>query len=188
MAIFFTADTHFGHTNIIKYDNRPFTSAQEMNEALIANWNCKVAPTDTVYHLGDVSIMRPERTREILERLNGKIYLIRGNHEKSAEHKLCCDRFEWIKDYFFLSLNGGIQIALFHYALRTWNKTHHGAWHLFGHSHGRLTVPEESLCLDVGVDSWSYAPVSLQTLHERIGVKIKARSEKIGSSRGVVQQ
>ncbi len=72
MAIFFTADTHFGHTNIIKYDNRPFASAAEMNEALVANWNCKVSPTDTVYHLGDVSILRPERTHEILERLNGK--------------------------------------------------------------------------------------------------------------------
>ena len=138
MSFFFIGDTHFGHSNIIRYDGRPFSSVDEMNEALIANWNRVVRDRDTVYHLGDVSMLRPEKTRAILDRLNGKICLIRGNHERAAEDKLCRDRFEWIKDYHFLSLNGGIQIALFHYALRVWNKAHHGAWHLYGHSHGRL--------------------------------------------------
>lgn len=79
MTVFFTSDTHFGHSNVIRYDKRPFRDVTEMNEALIKNWNRAVSPSDTVYHLGDVSILRPEKTREILYSLNGKIFLIRGD-------------------------------------------------------------------------------------------------------------
>jgi calcineurin-like phosphoesterase family protein len=150
MTVFFTSDTHFGHTNIIRYDPRPFAGVQEMNEALIKNWNSVVGPKDTVYHLGDVSILRPSSTKEILARLQGRICLIRGNHEKSAEHRLCRDRFEWIKDYHFLKLDGRVSIALMHYAMRVWDHSHHGAWHLFGHSHGHLSLPEGVFALDVG--------------------------------------
>ncbi len=168
MTLYFTADTHFGHSNILRYDKRPFADVNEMNEALITNWNRAVNPTDSVYHLGDVSMLRPERTREILDRLNGRIYLIRGNHDRAAEHKLCRDRFEWIKDYHFLKLDGGVMIALMHYAMRIWDRHHHGAWHLYGHSHGRLNLPQDVLALDVGVDSWEFMPVALQTIKTRM--------------------
>ena len=164
MTVFFTGDTHFGHSNIIRYSNRPFESAALMNEALISNWNKAIGPQDSVYHIGDVSILRPERTKEILDRLNGKIYLIRGNHDDSAEHKLCRDRFEWIKDYYFAAFHNEIRIALFHYAMRTWNKKHHGAWHLYGHSHGNLPPIEGEFSLDIGTDCWNYSPISLETL------------------------
>lgn len=180
MTIFFTADTHFGHKNIIKYCNRPFETALEMNEALIANWNKVVQQTDTVYHLGDVAVLRPERTREILDRLNGRIYLITGNHDRSAKHALCASRFEWIKDYFCLKLNGGVQIALFHYAMRVWDKRHWGAWQLYGHSHGSLPSEANSFALDVGVDCWNYSPVSLQMIQaemEKRGWKPKKKPQ-----------
>jgi calcineurin-like phosphoesterase family protein len=72
MTVFFTADTHFGHTNIIKHVGRPFTSVEDMDKTIIRNWNRAVCPTDTIYHLGDVSTHRPQRTREILHLLNGK--------------------------------------------------------------------------------------------------------------------
>lgn len=166
MTVFFTADTHFGHSNVIRYDKRPFRDVTEMNETLIKNWNRVVGPTDTVYHLGDVSILRPEKTREILYSLNGKIFLIRGNHDKAAEHKLCASRFEWIKDYFFLGLNGGIKIALMHYAMRVWDRKHYGSWHLYGHSHGKLPPADGTLAVDVGVDSWNYTPVSLEQIKD----------------------
>ena len=95
--IWFVSDTHFGHKNILKYTKRPFSSVEEMDEILIANWNNRVKEEDEVYHLGDVALCSPNKLRKILDRLKGKIYLIRGNQDRSAE--ACRDRFEWIKDY-----------------------------------------------------------------------------------------
>lgn len=168
MTIFFTADTHFGHKNIIRHCGRPFASIDEMNDAFITNWNKSVRPTDSVYHLGDFAVLRPEKAKELADRLNGKIYLIRGNHEQSAEHAKCRDRFEWIKEYFVLKPCATRSIVLFHYALRVWEKHHYGAWHLYGHSHGKLPSIEGACALDVGVDCWNYTPVSLNKIEEEM--------------------
>ena len=73
--IYFTSDTHFGHANIIKYCKRPFANVDEMNIALVAAWNAKVKPEDTVYHLGDVTFKR----LDMVPLLNGTKILIRGN-------------------------------------------------------------------------------------------------------------
>lgn len=81
MDIFFISDTHFYSDNIIKYCNRPFKDADDMNEKLIANWNSVVKPDDMVYHLGDFVMHQSENIPPILERLNGHICLVRGNHE-----------------------------------------------------------------------------------------------------------
>lgn len=76
------ADTHFGHTNVIKYENRPFKDAQDMDEKLIANWNNTVAKEDIVYMLGDFTLSRnKEYIKSLLQRLNGKIVLVMGNHD-----------------------------------------------------------------------------------------------------------
>ena len=86
--IFFTSDTHFFHKNIIKYCNRPFGSVEEMNEALVANWNSVVGPDDHVYHLGDFCFGNVEKWNWCLEpgRLNGHIHLILG--KKAIFHEL----------------------------------------------------------------------------------------------------
>ena len=76
MNCWFTSDLHFGHKNIIKYANRPFANVEEMNAALIKNWNELVKPEDYVYVLGDVSFMRMKDTLNILQQLNGKKGLI----------------------------------------------------------------------------------------------------------------
>ncbi|MBW4606355.1 MAG: metallophosphoesterase family protein [Hassallia sp. WJT32-NPBG1] len=162
--IWFTSDTHFGHKNILKYTSRPFSSIEEMDEVLIENWNSKVASDDEVYHLGDVGLYSPGKLRKILDKLNGKIYLIRGNHDESAQ--TCKDRFEWIKDYYELLMpdSDGYQgkqlIILFHYAMRVWQASHYGSYHLYGHSHGELPDDPNSLSFDVGVDCHNYAPIN----------------------------
>ena len=162
--IYFTSDHHFGHTNIIKYSNRPFNNVDEMNEELIKRWNSKIQPHDRVYHLGDVGLGSPDELREILHRLNGKIYLIKGNHEHAALQST--DRFEWVKDYYELGIkdpdapNGKQRIMLLHYAMRVWRSSFRGTWHLYGHSHGSLPDNINSLSFDVGVDCHDFYPLS----------------------------
>ena len=79
--IYFISDTHFNHLNIIKYCNRPFKSIEEMNETIINNWNETVKATDKIYHLGDLALGPKENFYNIASKLNGKKYLIRGNHD-----------------------------------------------------------------------------------------------------------
>lgn len=163
-TIYFTSDHHFGHQNIIKFSNRPFADVDEMNEMLIQKWNEKVKPEDEVYHLGDVGLISSGKLRKILERLNGKIYLIKGNHESAAQ--ACHSRFEWIKDYYELVVEdtefarGEQLIVLFHYALREWNASHYGSYHLYGHSHGTLPDDNTKLSFDIGVDCHNFYPLS----------------------------
>lgn len=167
--IWFTSDTHFGHANIIRFSKRPFRDVQQMDAMLIKNWNSVVGYQDDVYHLGDFSLTSAERSLRILEQLNGNIHLIKGNHEKSVlEKSFTREKFAWIKDYYELKVEdldarGNRQtIVLLHYAMKVWNKSHHGAWHLYGHSHGSLPDDINSLSFDVGVDSHNYFPISYE--------------------------
>ena len=82
--IYFTADLHFYHDNVIRFANRPFENSQQMNKALIKNWNDKIKPTDEVYILGDFTMKGHALAQEILYQLKGKKHLIKGNwHRKS---------------------------------------------------------------------------------------------------------
>ena len=79
--VFVTSDTHFNHTNIIRFCNRPFKNVAHMNETIISNWNRVVGPEDTVFHLGDFCLGGSAEWINVLNRLNGKKYLISGNHD-----------------------------------------------------------------------------------------------------------
>jgi calcineurin-like phosphoesterase family protein len=183
-----TSDTHFGHANVIKYSNRPFANADEMDEALIKNWNSLVKATDTIFHLGDFSFKEPE---QYLRRLNGKIIYIPGNHDQMFyKNKKLLDYFEnaamlheVTKRIDGVKFNlqaevkyddgdrGGL-IVLNHYANLVWNKSHHGAMMLHGHSHGSLRYPKEMRAMDVGVDPMGYFPIRLDDAVARLS-KIK---------------
>lgn len=166
--IYFTSDTHFFHNNIIRFCNRPYSSVEEMNEDLITRWNNVVQPEDEVYHLGDVGLGSPKKLTSILQRLNGKIYLIKGNHEKAALRSSNADRFEWVKDYYTMwqEVEGKKQfIVLFHYPIVSWHRAHYNSWMLFGHTHNNYQ-PEYGKTMDVGVDNplCNYAPISLDDI------------------------
>lgn len=168
MNAFFTADHHFGHANIIKYSKRPFSSLDEMDETMLSRWNEIIKPNDIVYHLGDLSFFNlNNQSRVLLERLNGVIFYIRGNHDKFNSK---IPRFEWVRDFAEIKI-GGQKITLCHYAMRVWNCSHHGAWHLYGHSHGSLPDDPNSLSFDVGVDCWDFYPVSFEQVAERMKQK-----------------
>ena len=158
--IWFTADTHYGHANILKFCElrSRFSSIQEHDETLIQNWNDVVQPEDTVYHLGDFCFSRdPDR---IFNRLVGNKHLILGNHDR--ERKIKHLPWGWIKRVYDLKVDKKTLIFLSHFAHRRWNKSHHGSLHLYGDSHGRL--PDFGKSTDVGVDCWDFAPVHLDTI------------------------
>lgn len=130
--IFYIADTHFGHKNIIRYDNRPFSTIEEMDEILINNWNKTVFNEDTVYILGDVSWYEEFGTKEILNQLNGHKVLIKGNHDQAAKKIPYC--FDKICDYLEISDNG-TKVIMSHYPILFWNGQFRDTVHLYGHVH-----------------------------------------------------
>lgn len=146
----FVSDLHLGHDNIIQYGKRPFANIDEMNEALIENWNRVVKPGDDVYFLGDFSYKSRENTLALRQRLNGTVFFIEGNHDKAA-HQIR-DTFAWYKEVHKARVCGK-DIFLSHYAHRVWNQSHHGVWHLYGHSHGSLPDDPNSLSFDAGIDN-----------------------------------
>ncbi len=166
MNTYFTSDTHWGHRNIIKYSNRPFKSVEEMDEAMINNWNSVVLPDDHIYHLGDVGFSDNTKVNKILNRLNGTIFHIKGNHDR----KLKTDRFTWSRDYFELYIQdkdcarGRQLIVLCHYPFLTWDKKHHNSWNIHGHCHGAIPIDLNAKRIDAGVDVWNYLPISYQQL------------------------
>lgn len=164
MNIFVTSDQHHGHAHVIRYCNRPFNSLDEMNETLITNHNSVVKSGDSVYHLGDFAFKTPE---VFLRRLNGRHILIKGNHD---DRKKCENAgFAWVKDVYGLKVDKKYYFWLSHYAHRAWNKSNHGSFHCFGHSHGNM--PDYGRSCDVGVDCWNYFPVSLEEVVSRLSDK-----------------
>lgn len=177
MGIFFIADTHFCHANIIKYCNRPFSSVSEMDETIIRNWNLAVGLSDTVYHLGDFGFVNLNRLNEIAKELNGIIHLIRGNHDHDNKLHALTWRFKEIVDRAVIKVpdvdtqSGQRVIVLDHYALRVWDRKHYGSWHFAGHSHGacKEILPqsiEGGLCCDVGVDVWGFRPIGYEEIRQ----------------------
>ncbi len=165
----FISDTHFGHANIIKYSKRPFTDVDHMNESMIANWNSKVRSTDTVFHLGDIGF--GNNLPKILNRLNGEIILIEGNHDpKLIRDPRIRNRFSRICDVYTLKYQGQ-EIFMSHYAHRVWNKSHRGGWHLYGHSHGSLPDDPNSRSFDVGVDCHNYFPLTFEEVKKIMDAK-----------------
>lgn len=160
MTVFFTSDTHFGHLSIIGSCKRPYRSSEEMDKALITRWNGIVSPGDTVYHLGDFCHRDAQNASDYLDRLNGGIHLIAGNHDGLTLQRHAA-RFASVNLISEIDISGQT-LVLCHYPMREWNGCYRGAWHLFGHVHGRLNHVRQGHCLDVGVDSNGYRPLSFE--------------------------
>jgi calcineurin-like phosphoesterase family protein len=149
---FFTADEHYGHHNIIKYCNRPFRNVDEMDEKIIKKHNEVVTSEDTVYHLGDFTLVKTfEEAEKYIKRLNGKHIFIKGSHDYWLSDN-CAKIIEFKEESYPL-------VIMCHYAMRVWSLSHYNSWQLFGHSHGQLK--EIGKQLDVGVDTNNFYPYSL---------------------------
>lgn len=161
--IFFTADTHFGHESTLKWEEPAWSIVEERDETIIRRWNETVGPTDTVYHLGDFAFRNARPVKEYRTRLNGHILLVPGNHDipsrgggkKRRELEEC---LEVLPDLVAVRLFRQ-KIVLCHYPMRSWRGSHHGTWHLHGHSHGDGTPWRGSI--DVGIMNHGYRPLCM---------------------------
>ena len=131
----YIADLHFDHANILAFDRRPFFDVQEMNEALIANWNSVVQSGDTTYILGDFCWGKEERWLQLLPRLAGKKVLVRGNHDLKSMSADCQAHFIQVCDYKELN-DAGRHVILCHYPMLFYNKAYNPkTYMLCGHVH-----------------------------------------------------
>ena len=186
--IWVSSDSHFFHKNIILYSQRPYRNIEEMNQALVDNWNSVVGEDDTIYFLGDFCFCPVPQAKEIFSQLKGKTkILIRGNHEKSSATMKEIG-FDEVYEKLFLSFRGK-NFLLCHYPYQQFinpekpRKYHkqYPVWSgedalLRGHSH---SLPEDTLkyiqvadrripMLDVGCDGNDYRPISLDFIYEKL--------------------
>jgi len=178
--VWFTADQHFGHENIIKFCDRPFKTVEEMDRILIDNWNEIIKPKDTVFHLGDFTLGDYESAVQYWDQLNGHIKFLanRWHHDKRWLEVLdnipeyetghiarVTETFELLPPMVVLEIEDmgasiyPLAITLCHYPLAVWDRKHYGAWCLHGHTH--KPDNSEDFVLNVGVDCMNYYPVSL---------------------------
>lgn len=176
--LFFTSDTHFWHSNIIKYCNRPFMDIEEMNEEIIKRWNDKIEKNDLVFHLGDFAFCGPSQYKTLLERLNGKIILILGNHDWRNIKEGYMSKFDGIYQQLRIKVDDQ-RIYLNHFPFLCYEGSWRGVWQLFGHVHsgpynngGGLDNPRLKMLLpgqyDVGVDNNNFKPISYKELCTKV--------------------
>ena len=161
--IWFSADYHLSHKNIIHYCNRPFKTVKEMDNEILVNLFRSMGSGDTLYYLGDLTFKIPIAKSFFASIQNSdiKIHYIIGNHDKPEVIELArlnCDSVSNLKD---IKLEEK-PITLCHYAMRVWNKSHFNSWQLYGHSHGALAPIGKQY--DVGVDNNEFKPVSFEDL------------------------
>lgn len=186
-SLFFTADTHFNHANILRFCNRPFADVEEMNETIITRWNQVIGNDCHVFHLGDFCQGGSAEWSRLLDRLNGRIHLIVGNHDLKNLRQGFMNRFEevvmqqrievetksiYLNHYPFLCFEGGYKSNV---------------WQLFGHVHTRTHntgLDADRLAYlyptqyDVGMDNNDFTPLSYEEVKRIIEQQISTKGLK----------
>lgn len=173
--IYFWSDTHFSHKLMMRQRN--FSSLEELNESMIDRWNSTVTNKDSIYFLGDFSFATSvENSQKILNRLQGKKFFIKGNHDRNI-HKL--QGLNFVKEVHELKFMHQ-KYFLSHYCHYVWPSKHYGAIHLFGHSHGHIKFDEndDRACIDVGVDVFD-KPVSIIEINDILLPIAQRHAEKL---------
>ena len=188
--VYFTSDMHCGHSKIIEYCNRPFASAEEMNETLINNWNKKIPDDGIVFDLGDFAIGGSKVWNDTLSRLKGKHYLIKGNHDEKNYRESYSKYFELVTQQMYIQVED-VSIYLNHFPFLCFGGSYreqHNVWQCFGHVHSgpyRISGKDIQRCrilfptqYDVGVDNNNFTPVSFWEVKEIIEKQIKEYKNK----------
>lgn len=166
---YYIADTHFGHKNVLRFDNRPFTDVDEMDRVLIENWNSVVRDEDDVYIIGDLIYRTDKEPTWYLEQLKGKKHLIVGNHdEKLIKDKSFRSYFVEIRDMLAV-FDDDKKLFLCHYPMAEWPSYFRGSYHLYAHIHNNINetfdiMKGKDRALNVGCMINGYKPVTFKEL------------------------
>jgi calcineurin-like phosphoesterase family protein len=156
-VIFFTSDTHLGHARVIDYCKRPFRDVEHMDDELVRRWNARVGSDDTVYHLGDFAMGPKANLAGYRQRLNGRIRLVLGNHDRSYMAMREAG-FDEVLKWSMPTLDG--HPLFLRHIPRPWPLE--AGIHLCGHVHERWR--RQGNVINVGVDQWDFEPKTLQEL------------------------
>lgn len=165
----YISDLHFGHGNVIRFDDRPFSDKDEMDKIMIELWNARVAPEDNVYIIGDFAYKNEKDETWYLERLRGHKHLIIGNHDhKLLSNEKAISYFETVDKMACIN-DDDKQIILCHYPLAEWYKSRHGSWLIYGHIHNRKEETYHYMknldhALNAAACINNYTPVSFKEL------------------------
>lgn len=156
--VYFISDLHFGHKNIIKYENRPFSTLNEMVSHIIKKWNEVVTDNDKVFVLGDVSFLNKEATQNIVKKLKGRKILIKGNHDKGKSDS-------WWRDVGFSEvIKYPIFYSQFYILSHSPMYAEDPYINIHGHVHG--TAPDAKNYFNVGAEKLNYTPISFDDIKE----------------------
>lgn len=178
VKIWFTSDTHFGHKNILTFCERPFNSVEEMDNAIIERWNSKVGKDDIVFHLGDFAFASNKRWQDLIYKLNGKIYLILGNHDITRwPGTYTMQLFDRVENQMMLKIDNKYKVYLNHFPFLCYDGTYRNpedcTIQLHGHVHQRIgDIGKDAQRLqyrfpyqyDVGVDNNNFYPISWEEI------------------------
>ena len=179
MRRWYTADTHFGHTNIIKYCNRPFRDTSHMDTVLMNNWNSVVNPDDEVYVLGDIILGNFLAGIEKCKQLNGQKFMVPGNHDRNHDGLGQVEKDSIYESAGFTVLPGITRLPLGDTTILASHFPYVGDSHdgdrytkyrpkdegepiIHGHVHD--SWQSRGKMLNVGVDVWDFTPVHEQTI------------------------
>lgn len=187
VKVWFTSDLHFGHKHILYFKkgrcekfniNLNDPDAIEIHDkCLIEQWNNTIGKKDVIYILGDLSFLKKDETKKLLEKLHGKKHLILGNHDKSC--KGLENYFESVSQlktvnfqkHEFQFLDENFIVEMCHFPILSWNRRQHGVCHVHGHAHGgcdEVNTLSKELRVDVGYDSnlSNFNFIDLETLYK----------------------
>lgn len=173
----YISDSHFGHKNVISFNNRPFSNVDEMDRYMIDSWNLTVNKDDDVYIGGDLIYKSDREFSWYLNQLNGKLHLCIGNHDsKLLKDDKAMSRFERV-DKMMHVVDGKNHIHLCHFPMAEWNGMHKGTYHMYGHVHGitdtSLMMAQREKALYIGAEITGFVPI---TFNEAIEVNFRYRS------------
>lgn len=165
---YFTSDQHFGHANIIRFCDRPFTTVDEMDRAMLTKWNERVTDADDVWILGDL-FFRSARVKTILEQLKGRKHLILGNHDSSWISRLERSKYFVSVAEIYIGKIGEHQVTMCHYPMLSWPQDR-DSYMIYGHIHNHVNadywplIQKRERMLNAGVEVNGFAPVTFDEL------------------------